>query len=254
MHLTPRDIDKLILHQAGFLAQKRLARGLRLNYPESVALIAAQLLEFIRDGRSVAELMDLGRRFLGTSNVLDGIPEMIHEVQVEGTFPDGTKLVTVHHPIVAEQGDLTLALYGSFLPVPTTLVGAVASPIEGTPGAVSALEGDIVLNEGRDTRSLTVINRGDRPIQVGSHYHFVETNRALEFDRGAAYGRRLNIPAGTAVRFEPGETRTVTLVPIAGRQVIRGGNALADGPVTEDGRARVVAAARDRQFGHEEQR
>ena len=99
MHLTPRDIDKLILHQAGFLAQKRLARGLRLNYPEAVALIATQLLEFIRDGRSVAELMDLGRRFLGTSNVLEGIPEMIHEVQVEGTFPDGTKLVTVHEPI-----------------------------------------------------------------------------------------------------------------------------------------------------------
>src|SRR6476469_1942286 len=97
MHLTPRDIDKLILHQAGFLEQKRLARGLRLNYPEAVALIATQLLEFIRDGRSVAELMDLGRRFLGTSNVLEGIPEMIHAVQLEGTFPDGTKLFTVHN-------------------------------------------------------------------------------------------------------------------------------------------------------------
>src|SRR3954463_3033334 len=108
MHLTPHELDKLVLHQAGFLAQKRLARGLRLNYPEAVALIATQLLEFIRDGRSVAELMDLGRRFLGTGNVLDGIPEMIDEVQVEGTFPDGTKLVTVHHPIVAERGELSL--------------------------------------------------------------------------------------------------------------------------------------------------
>ena len=99
MHLTPREIDKLILHQAGVVAQKRLARGLRLNYVEAVALIATQLLEFIRDGRSVAELMDLGRRLLGTQDVLDGVPGMIHEVQVEGTFPDGTKLVTVHHPI-----------------------------------------------------------------------------------------------------------------------------------------------------------
>ena len=98
MHLTPREVDKLVLHQAGFLAQKRLARGLRLNYVEAVALIATQLLEFIRDGRSVAELMDLGRRFLGTADVLDGIAEMVDEVQVEGTFPDGTKLVTVHHP------------------------------------------------------------------------------------------------------------------------------------------------------------
>src|SRR4249920_800477 len=88
MRLLPRDIDKLLLHQAGALAQKRLARGVRLNYPEAVALIATQL------------------------------PELVTEVQVEGTFPDGTKLVTVHHPIVAEHGDLELALYGSFLPVP----------------------------------------------------------------------------------------------------------------------------------------
>ena len=99
MHLTPREIDKLLLHQAGVLAQKRLARGLRLNYVESVALLVTQLLELVRDGRSVAELMDLGRRMLGTRDVLDGIPEMIDEVQVEGTFPDGTKLVTVHEPI-----------------------------------------------------------------------------------------------------------------------------------------------------------
>ena len=99
MHLSPRDVDKLLLHQAGVVAQKRLARGLRLNYPEAMALIATQLLEFIRDGRSVAELMDLGRRFLGRAQVMDGVPEMIPEIQVEATFPDGTKLVTVHNPI-----------------------------------------------------------------------------------------------------------------------------------------------------------
>ncbi len=99
MHLTPREIDKLTLHQAGVLAQKRLARGLRLNHPEAVALIAAQLLELIRDGRRVSELMDLGRRMLGRRQVLPGIAELVGEVQVEGTFPDGTKLVTVHRPI-----------------------------------------------------------------------------------------------------------------------------------------------------------
>src|SRR5712671_2925077 len=115
MHLTPRDLDKLVLHGAGFLAQKRLARGLRLNHPEAIALIATVLLELIRDGRSVAELMDLGRRLLGRADVLEGIAEMIDEVQVEGTFPDGSKLVTVHHPIVLERGDRALALYGSFL-------------------------------------------------------------------------------------------------------------------------------------------
>ena len=138
MHLTPREIDKLVLHQAGFLAQKRLARGLRLNYVEAVALISTQLLEFIRDGRSVAELMDLGRRLLGRQDVMEGVDSMIDEVQVEGTFPDGTKLVTVHHPIVAQHGDRALALYGSFL-APAAARGGVGHPpiaLEGTPGAL----------------------------------------------------------------------------------------------------------------------
>ena len=236
MHLTPREVDKLILHQAGFLAQKRLARGLRLNYVEAVALIATQLLEFIRDGRSVAELMDLGRRFLGTQDVLDGIADMVDEVQVEGTFPDGTKLVTVHRPIVAEHGDHALALYGSFLapPAPAAAVGQPAAALAGAPGEILTAGGQITLNDGRAAIALTVANTGDRPIQVGSHYHFFETNRALLFDRRAAYGRRLDIPAGTAVRFEPGERKTARLVPIAGARVVRGGNAWASGPVDEE--------------------
>ena len=94
-----------------------------------------------------------------------------------------------------------------------------------------AQPGEIVLNEGRETISIAVTNLGDRPIQVGSHYHFFETNRALSFDRGKAYGMRLDIPAGNAVRFEPGERKTVQLVSLAGAKVSRGGNALADGPI-----------------------
>lgn len=219
MHLSPRDIDKLVLHQAGVLAQKRLARGLRLNYPEAVALIATQLLELIRDGKSVSELMDVGRRILGRSQVQPGVADMIDEVQVEGTFPDGTKLVTVHEPVVAVHGDLSLALYGSFLPVPSVEVfGADAphvEPVAGAIGEVITLEGEIELNAGRASADLSVTNHGDRPIQVGSHYPFHETNAALEFDRARATGMRLDIPAGTAVRFEPGETRTVALVAVA---------------------------------------
>ena len=218
MHLAPRDLDKLVLHQAGFLAQKRLARGLRLNYPESVALIPTQILELIRDGRSVAELMDVGRRMLGRAQVMPGVPELVREVQVEGTFADGTKLVTVHQPIAREQGDLALALYGSFLPVPDASAFAPAEDAL-IAGEVLAAEGEIVLNDGRETMVLDVVNTGDRPIQVGSHYHFVETNRALSFDRDKAHGMRLDIPAGTAVRFEPGERRTVRLV--AGRRRAR---------------------------------
>jgi len=212
--LSPQELDKLTLHQAGFLAQKRLARGTRLNHPEAVALIATQLLELIRDGRSVAVLMDLGKQLLGRRQVMDGVPEMIHDVQVEGTFPDGSKLVTVHQPIVRDDGDLALALYGSFLPVPALASFGEPEPL--VPGAITAAAGELALNAGRRTLALAVTNTGDRPIQVGSHYPFDETNRALTFDRAAAHHMRLDIPAGTAVRFEPGETRTVPLVAIAG--------------------------------------
>jgi urease subunit gamma/beta len=214
VHLTPRELDKLVLHGAGSVAQKRLARGLRLSYPEAVALIATVLLERIRDGAGVAELMDEGRRLLGRAEVMPGVPELVGEVQVEGTFRDGTKLVTVHSPIASERGDLELALYGSFLPVPDrALFGdALAGPV---PGAVETAPEPIEINAGRRTASVAVVHRGDRPIQVGSHYPFAEVNRALEFDRAVAAGMRLDIPAGTAVRFEPGVERSVDLVATA---------------------------------------
>lgn len=214
MFLSPQELDKLRLHQAGFLAQKRLARGTRLNHPEAVALIATQLLELIRDGRTVAELMDLGKQMLGVRQVMDGVPDMIDDVQVEGTFPDGSKLVTVHRPIVRDDGDLALALYGSFLPVPA--LESFAEPRALVPGAIAAQAGELELNAGRATLAIAVSNTGDRPIQVGSHYPFDQTNRALAFDRAACHRMRLDIPAGTAMRFEPGETRTVRLVAIAG--------------------------------------
>ena len=217
MHLSPRDLDKLVLHGAGFLAQKRLARGLRLNYPETMALLAAQLLELIRDGKHpVAELMDVGRRMLGRRQVLPGVPELVHDVQVEGTFPDGTKLVTVHDPVTLEDGDLALALYGSFLPLPDlALFGARATAPTAAgdaPGHVDVVPGVVDLYAGRARVTLDVTSRGDRPIQVGSHYPFAAVNSALHFDRAAAAGKHLDIPAGTAVRFEPGESRRVTLV------------------------------------------
>ncbi len=220
MHLSPQELDKLVLHQAGFLAQKRLARGLRLNHPEAVALIATQLLELIRDGKSVAELMDLGKQLLGRRQVMPGVPELIHEVQVEGTFADGSKLVTVHQPIAREDGDLRLALHGSFLPVPDAKVFGAAASGDG-PGAYRFAAGELELNAGRPILSMKVTNTGDRPIQVGSHYPFAMTNRALQFDRSAAAGMRLDIPAGTAVRFEPGESKTVPLVQVWSRQAVR---------------------------------
>jgi urease subunit gamma len=100
VHLTPREVDKLVIFSAGELARKRRGRGLKLNHPEAVALITSEILELIRDGKSVAEIMSLGSTILRRDAVMEGVPEMIPEIQVEATFPDGTKLVTVHQPIV----------------------------------------------------------------------------------------------------------------------------------------------------------
>lgn len=251
MKISAREADKLLLHEAGHLAQKRLARGTRLNYVEAVALIATQVLEFIRDGKSVAELMDLGKQLLGRRNVLPAVVHMLEVVQVEGTFPDGTKLVTIHHPIAREEGDLSLALYGSFLPVPDkeSFLRVVEEEVE-PPGALITRPGQIVLNAGRRARKIKVTNKCDRPIQVGSHYHFMETNPFLHFDRRLAYGYRLNILAGTAVRFEPGDTKSVVLVEIGGDREAWGGNNLTGGVVKEESlpaaMERVLAAG----FGH----
>lgn len=251
MHLAPHDVDKLTLVSTGLLAQRRLARGLRLTYPEAVALIATVLLELIRDGRhSVPDLMDIGSKILGRREVLPGVPGMVGEVHVEGTFPDGTKLVAVRSPITASAGDLTLALHGSFLPVPDPALFAEVE--DESAGTVTTAEGTLALNDGRASATLVVTNTDQRPIQVGSHFHFVETNPRLTFNREVAYGKRLDIPAGTAVRFEPGETKTVTLVEIAGHKVIRGGNRLADGQVGAANRTVTLARVAERAFANQD--
>ncbi|MFG1370862.1 urease subunit gamma [Xanthobacter oligotrophicus] len=197
MLLTPREKDKLFIAMAAEVARKRLARGVKLNHPEAVALITDFVVEGARDGKTVAELMELGARVITADQVMDGISEMIHDIQVEATFPDGTKLVTVHHPIRG-------------------------APSEMVPGELVPQEGDIHFNEGAERVRLTVSNTGDRPIQVGSHYHFYETNPALAFEREQARGMRLDIAPGTAVRFEPGASREVTLVPFGGKREVYG--------------------------------
>ena len=247
MRLSPREIDKLVLHNAGFVAQKRYARGLRLNYPEATALIAAQLLEFIRDGERVATLMDKGKQLLGIEDVLPGVPEMVHEVQVEGTFPDGTKLVTVHQPICQERGNAELALYGSGL----VRVGETWSPDNASsaaPGEALVVDEELALNADREKVEIEVANMGDRPVQVGSHFPFFEANAELRFDRARAYGFRLDIPSGTAVRFEPGETKTVTLVAVAGKRVVQGGSGLIGGALSDDNKPAALARAQERGF------
>src|SRR6185312_7244471 len=173
MHLTPREHEKLMVVVAADLARRRQSRGLLLNHPESVAIITYELIEGARDGRTVADLMSYGTTILTREQVMEGVADMIPDVQVEATFPDGTKLVTVHNPIRGADDKLI-------------------------PGETLAEPGEIVMNEGRATLTLDVANSGDRPIQVGSHYHFFEANPALKFERPATKGYRLDIAAGTA--------------------------------------------------------
>ncbi|RDB25778.1 Urease [Hypsizygus marmoreus] len=255
MRLHPREVDKVLLHQIGFLAQKRLARGLRLNRTEAIALISAQIQERIRDGtHSVADLMGYGKKLLGRRHVLPSVPFLLHDLQVEGTFPDGVFLVTVREPICTESGNLEAALYGSFLPIPSDDLFPPSDPKvyskEKAPGAVIASGGRVVINRGRERVTLEVKNTRDRPIQVGSHYHFIETNPHLSFDRAKAYGKRLDIPAGTAVRFEPEITKTVTLVAIAGARVITGGNGVATGVFDPNRTDDIVNAMVQKGFHH----
>lgn len=166
--------------------------------------------------------------------------------------------MTVHQPISSVDGDLELALYGSFLPIPSSdkfpVPEEAAYATEAQPGAIVPVsQGDaatIVMNEGRERIKLRVTNKGDRPIQVGSHYHFIETNPALDFDRAQSYGKRLDIAAGTAIRFEPGVTKTVTLVPIGGRLSISGGNNLASGPLSAARLENIVSKLVSLGFSH----
>lgn len=228
MLLTPTELERLTLYTAAELSRKRRAKGLRLNFPEASALIADEILEGAREGRSVAELIGFGSTLLNTDDVMPGVAELLPVLQVEGTFPDGTKLVTVHQSI--RPGRLPLAV----MP---------------TPGEIISPEGDIPLNSGRPTTTVRAINTGDRPVQIGSHYHFFEVNKALDFPRAAAFGMHLDIPAGTAVRFEPGELREVQLVQFGGTGDIHGFSGLTNGNLHDPAcKAIALDRARAQQF------
>lgn len=283
MRLIPRELDKLIVSQVGWLAQRRLCRGVKLNRVETIGLISFVLLELVRDGNySVADLMDKGKAILGRRHVLEGVPEAIHDIQLEATFPDGSFLITVHEPISSQDGDFELALYSSFLPVPNNIdelfpVNESASPMdrpelnfgneEPIPDGADETMPEkrtsigpyyvgsepIVLCPGRKRRKLTIKNVGDRPIQVGSHYHFIETNSKLKFDRKLAYGMRLDIPSGTSIRFEPGDARQVQMVEIGGSKKIEGGNNLASGLLDTSRLDGIINRMTPLEFGHEEE-
>jgi urease subunit gamma/beta len=204
MFLTNREQEKLMLYTASKLALERKSRGLKLNFPEATAILSSYIIEGARDGKSVAQLMVDATKVLKEDEVMEGVASMMHMVQVEATFDDGTKLVTVHNPIPYSK---------------TSMI----------PGEYLVDEGEIELNANKEIITIEVENKGDRPVQIGSHYHFFEVNSALAFDRNQAYGKRLDIAAGTSVRFEPGSSKKINLIDFGGRRYVSGFNGLVEG-------------------------
>jgi urease subunit gamma/beta len=216
MRLLPREQDRLLLFLAAELARKRRGRGLALNQAEAVALIADEVCEAARDGRSYAEAEAVGYRVLGPGDVADGVGRLVRRVEVEALFADGSRLLVLHDPITAA-------------------------------GPPPQAEAELVWR--MEEHPLTVVNEGEVPVGVTSHFHFFEANRALRFDRAAAWGMRLAIAPGEKVFFDPEIPRKVFLTPFGGARVIRGHAGLVDGPLDADGALdAALALARERGY------
>ncbi|WP_329397871.1 urease subunit gamma [Streptomyces lydicus] len=215
MRLTPTERDRLLLFGAAELARTRRARGLRLNVPEATALIADTVCEAARDGRRLAQAIEAARSVLGPDDVLPGVADVVTEVHVEAVFDDGSRLAVVSDPIGA--GAQAATGEQAAAPAPGAVLPGPADP-EPEPAVV-----------------LTVRNTAAVPISVTSHFHFFEANPRLEFDRAAGYGMRLCVPAGSSVRFDPGGSAEVGLVPIGGDRIAIGFAGLVDGPLDAPG-------------------
>jgi urease subunit gamma/beta len=216
MRLTQTEIDRVMLFSAAEMARRRRERGVKLSHPEAVALISDELMEMARSGASYEEVVDAGPTILGSDDVIDGVPVLVGSIRLECVFDDGPRLIVVHNAVSSaprSQGSEGGAML---------------------PGEVHLAASKITVNAGRPTTTLPVRNTSEHTVQVSSHYHFYETNRRLDFDRDAAYGRHIDLPAGRSVRFAPGEEREVSLVPYAGDQVARGFKGL--GPPAGEGR------------------
>ncbi|MEU5767730.1 urease subunit gamma [Streptomyces asoensis] len=218
MRLTPTERDRLLLFGAAELARARRARGLRLNVPEATALIADTVCEAARDGVRLAEAIERARSVLGPDDVLPGVADVVTEVHVEAVFDDGSRLAVVADPF--RGGTLGDRGPGALLPGPEHSGPEHFGAGDGGPAAAVRL---------------AVTNTAGVPVSVTSHFHFFEANPRLDFVRERAYGMRLAVPAGSSVRFGPGESREVALVPIGGDRVAIGFAGLVDGPLDAPG-------------------
>ncbi len=224
LNLSPTETERLVIAGAAAMARARRARGALLNQAEAEALLADEAFEAARDGLDIAAIREHVSSILTTNDVLAYVDTLIPMVCVEGQFRVGSRLITVFDPI---------------RPGPSS----VALDPDGRPGAVVCADGHIEINAGAAALTIDVINTGDRAIQITSHYHFFEVNRALSFDRATAYGKRLDIPAGTSARFEPGAALTVSLVDVGGARIMTGHNNLVNGPLDDP---LIKAVAMDR--------
>ncbi len=228
MMLTPTELERLTLHTAAELARKRRARGMKLNLPEAQALLCDEVLEAARDGQSLAEVMSFGCTILTSDDVMPDVPGMLGLLSVEAMFEDGAKTITIWQPIRP---------------------GKEPVPDRPAPGEILVAEGEIELNAAGEKSSIRVLNTGDRAVHVASHFHFFEANRELEFDREAAFGKRLDLPAGATARFDPGEHTEVSLTEIAGTGEITGLNRLTEGSIHDPAvKAAALERARARGF------
>lgn len=218
MNLTPTELERLTVFSAAELARRNLREGIPLSHPEAVALLADEVMLAARKNLAYDEVIEHAAALLTAEMCEPGVPDMVRIVAVDAPFPDGTKLVTLIDPIIAGETDIR-------------------------PGEIIVGDEPIELFPAAERVSLTVVNRGDRDIQVRSQSHFFETNPALEFDRRAAWGRKLDVASGAGVRFEPGIPVEVTLVPMAGDRVAQGFSGVVNGPLDAAGALDAALAA-----------
>jgi urease subunit gamma/beta len=225
MNLSPTEMDRLVIFNAAQMARRNRSLGIGLSHPEAVAYITDEVMTAARRDLTYAEIRDMAGRLLTTDDVEPGVAQMIPMLYIECMFAEGTKVMALFEPIG---------------PSDTSVADDLV------PGEIIAGGDDIEIFAGLPAITIDVLNTGDRDIQVRSHAHFFEINRALLFDRAAAWGMKIDRPAGAGVRFEPGVTKSVRLVPIAGDRIVRGQaglvNGLLDAPSARDDALKLARA------------
>ncbi|MGY4156753.1 urease subunit gamma/beta [Bradyrhizobium sp. USDA 4461] len=210
MNLSPTELDRLVIFNAAQMARRNRSLGIKLSHPEAVAYITDEVMTAARRDLPYADIRDMAGRLLTVDDVEPGVAPMIPMLYIECMFAEGTKVMAVFEPIAPSDS-------------------AVAEDL--VPGEIIAGGEDIESFAGLPAITIEVVNTGDRDVQVRSHTHFFEVNRALRFDRAAAWGMKIDRPAGAGIRFEPGVTKSVRLVPIAGDRVVLGQAGLVNGPL-----------------------